>query len=112
VNIQYQGFEQAATSRVYNFVVTEGVEVTREFYVKIHLTVFRSTGLRYQDGPEICCDRLKRELAGESEEARAASHLTINAGDTLEYLDRRHPRKRKAALSGVSPGAGTLGRKW
>lgn len=112
MNIQYRGFEQAATARVYNFVVTEGVEVTREFFVKILLTVFRSTGLRYQDGPEICCDRLKRELAGESEAARAAPHLTINAGDTLEYLDRRHPRKRKAAASGHPLGAGSLGRKW
>ena len=111
MNIQYRGFEQAATSRLYSFLVTHGVEDTREFTVKILLTIFRSTGLKFQDGPEICCDRLKRELAGESEEARAASHLTINSGDTQEYLDRRHPRKRKPAPSGLSFGAGLYGRK-
>ncbi|MGH9803988.1 MAG: hypothetical protein ACRD4D_02355 [Candidatus Acidiferrales bacterium] len=111
MTIQYRGFAQAETSRVYSFVVTEGVEDARQFSVKILLTVFRTTALRFQDGPEICCDRLKRELAGETQEARAASHLTINAGDTQDYLDRRHPRKRKSAPSGLSFGAGSGWRK-
>ena len=111
MNIQYRGFEQAETSRVYNFVVTEGVEDARAFTVKILLTIFRNTGLKFQDGPEICCDRVKRELAGETEESRAASHLTINAGDTQDYLDRRHPRKRKPAPTGFSSSAGSWGRK-
>lgn len=111
VNIQYRGFEQAETSRVYSFVVTEGVQEIRAFTVKILLTVFRSTGLKFQDGPEICCDRLKRELAGEAEGAKAAAHLTINAGDTQDYLDRHHPRKRKPAPTGLSLGASPWGRK-
>lgn len=111
MTIQYRGFAQAETSRVYNFVVTEGVEDARKFTVKILLTVFRTTALRFQDGPEICSDRLKRELAGETGEARAASHLTINPDDTQNYLDRRHPRKRKQAASGFSYGAGYGARK-
>jgi len=110
MTIQYRGFEQAETSRVYSFVVTDAADDPREFSVKILLAVFRTTGLRFQDGPEICCDRLKRELAGETGAARAASHLTINAGDTQDYLDRRHPRKRKQA-SGYSFGAGFGARK-
>lgn len=111
MNIQYRGFEQAGTSRVYSFVVTEGMEDARNFTVKIQLTVFRSTRLKFQDGPEICSDRLKRELAGESQETRAASHLTINPGDTQEFLDRRHPRKHKPAPSRVSLATGTYGKK-
>lgn len=95
--IQYRGFAQAETSRVYEFVVTAGAEDSRKFTVKILLTVFRTTALRFQDGPEICSDRLKRELAGETVTGKAASHLTINAGDTQDYLDRRHPRKRKGS---------------
>jgi hypothetical protein len=111
VTIQYRGFTQAETSRVYDFVVSEGAEDARKFTVKILLTFFRSTALRFQDGPEICCDRLKRELAGETQEARAASHLTISAGDTQDYLDRRHPRKRKPGSGGFSFAAGSAGRK-
>lgn len=111
VNIQYRGFANAETSRVYSFVVTEGAEDAREFTVKIQLTVFRNTSLKFQDGPEICSDRLKRELAGENEETRAASHLTINAGDTQEFLDRRHPRKRKPGPVGWSLAADPFGRK-
>jgi hypothetical protein len=109
MTIQYRGFAQAEASRIYNFVVTEGVEDARAFTVKILLTIFRTTGLRYQDGPEICCDRVKKELAGETGETRAASHLTISAGDTQDYLERRHPRKRKTA-PGFSFAAGSMKR--
>lgn len=111
MNIQYRGFAHAERSRVYSFVMTQGGEDAREFTVKIQLTMFGSTGLKFQDGPEICSDRLKRELAGESEGMRPASHLTINVGDTQEFLDRRHPRKRKLAPSASFPGVGPFGRK-
>lgn len=94
MNIQYAGFVVAATARVYAFSVPDTLAETREFTVKVHLGAFRTTALRFQDGPEICSVRLKRELQEETQDSPANPHLRIEAQDIQEYLRRRYPRKR------------------
>jgi hypothetical protein len=92
--IQYVGFNVAASSRVYNFDVIDTNE-TREFTVEVQSDAFRPARLRLQDGPGICFARLKQDLQGETPEARAAAHLSINIReqDIQEYLERHYPRK-------------------
>jgi len=95
VNIQYVGFNVAAASRTYTFRVVDAAVEARQFTVKIQSEAFRSTALKFQDGPEICFSRLKRELEGGNQESRAAKpHLHIGDQDIQEYLQRRRPRKR------------------
>lgn len=94
MNIQYVGFTVATTSRTYAFRVFEAPEQTREFTVKIQLGAFRSTPLKFQDGPDICFARVKQELERETQESRVAPHLRIGEQDIQEYLQRRYPRKR------------------
>ena len=94
MTIQYSGFTVAATARTYAFRVTDTLAEAREFTVKVQLGAYHRTALRFQDGPEICLTRLKRELEGETQESRAESHLRIEEQDIQEYLRRRYPRKR------------------
>ncbi len=94
MNIQYLGFIVAATSRTYNFRVIDAPDETREFTLKVQSEVFRSTPLKFQDGPDICFARLKRELDGETQESRAEPNLDIGEQDIEEYLQRHYPRKR------------------
>lgn len=93
MNIQYVGFNVATASRSYTFRVIDAAE-TRQFTVKIQSEAFRSTALKFQDGPEICFVRLKRELEGETQESRAEPHVHIEDQDIQEYLQRHYPRKR------------------
>ena len=99
--IQYIGFTVAARSRIYNYDVLD-TKQKREFTVQVQSEAFRPSGLKLQDGPSICFDRLKRELGAETEESRAEANLSIGERDIDEYLERQCPRKLlvKKAASG------------
>lgn len=94
MNIQYVGFRVAVASRNYAFCVNDPATEARHFTVKIQSEVFRSTPLKFQDGPDICFARLRRELERETQESPADPHLRIEDQDVLEYLERHRPRKR------------------
>src|SRR5256885_15225639 len=99
--IQYVGFNVAASSRIYNYDVLDTKE-KREFTVQVQSEAFRPSGLKLQDGPSICFDRLKRELGAETEESPAAADLSIRKRDVDEYLEQHYPRQllAKKAASG------------
>ena len=90
--IQYVSFDVVASSRIYNFDVIDSKEA-REFTVKVQSEAFRPAALKLQDGPGICFARLEQELHGETPEAPAGAHLSIEERDIREYLERQHPRK-------------------
>ena len=94
MNIQYVGFRVTATARVYDFHVIDSLEEHRAFAVQVKTEAFRSTTLKYQQGPEICFLRLKRALAAETTGTPALRQLKIEATDIQDYLERRTPRKR------------------
>jgi hypothetical protein len=101
MHIQYVGFTVAASSRTYRYDVLD-VKERRAFTVQVQSEAFRPAGLKLQDGPSICFDRLKRELGAETEESRAGADLSIRERDIDEYLERQYPRKSlvKKATSG------------
>ncbi len=106
MNIQYVGFNVAAASRTYTFRVIDAAVEARQFTVQIQSEVFRTTLLKFQDGPDICFARLKRELEGETQESRAEPHLRIEDQEIQEYVERHSPRrgrKRHPAISSVRP---------
>ena len=90
--IQYVGFNVAASSRIYNFDVFDPKEA-REFTVQVQTEAFRPAGLKVQDGPGICFERLEQELEGETQESRAEAHLSIGQRDIQEYLEGHYPRR-------------------
>lgn len=99
--IQYVGFNVAASSRIYNFHVIGAPHEDREFTVNVQSEAFRPAGLKLQDGPAICFERLKHELQGETQDSRAEGHLGIAELDIQEYLVRQPApggRKRKSTV--------------
>ena len=89
--VQYEGFVVFASSRVYTFHVMDALQQGRQFTVKIATESFRSTPLKFQDGPAISYERIKQELAGEPP---AKAQLEISAQDIEEYIKRHYPRRR------------------
>ena len=94
VNIQYVGFSVVAASRIYNFRTIRAPEQVREFTVKVQSETFRTTHLRFQDAPDVCLARLRRELDRETQESPAEMNLRVEEQDIQEYVQRHYPRKR------------------
>lgn len=94
--IQYVGFDNAASSRIYTFHVIDMPHEARDFTVKVQIEAFRPDCLKLQDGPGICFARLAKELGGETLEYRAEARLSIGERDIQEYRERHYPRKPQA----------------
>ena len=63
INVQYVGFTAGTLVREYSFIVRDESGQPREYTVTIANEAFVSRRARYQDGPNICLQRLRRELA-------------------------------------------------
>jgi hypothetical protein len=61
--MQYLGFESKSQGREYTFQVRYSAEDIREFTLTISNEAFASHRVRYQDAPDVCSLKLRRELA-------------------------------------------------
>ncbi len=93
--IQMEGFIVSATSRTYNFQVTDTPGEFRKFSVEVSLESFQATPLKFQDGPLITRERLEQELDRETEALHAEAHMRIGDPDILQYLGRHYPPKMR-----------------
>jgi hypothetical protein len=91
VNVQYVGFEAKTLVRQYNFVVRRGLNETSEFTLSIRNAAFGSTGVRFQDAPDICSLRLHRELAVFGN-TPPESHFSISQADLDDYRTAHAPK--------------------
>ncbi len=62
ISMEYVGFTSTEEAREYAFHVRFSPDDSRDYVVAIALAAFNSRRVRYQDGPNICSSRLKREL--------------------------------------------------
>ena len=60
--MQYVGFESNKQGREYNFQARDSAGDIRDFTITISNEAFVSRRVRYQDGPDVCSLRLRREL--------------------------------------------------
>ncbi len=65
MSVQYLGFTASAFVREYRFEARDASGLIREYSVTIANEAFLSHRTRYQDGPDICSLRLRRELAAD-----------------------------------------------
>jgi hypothetical protein len=65
--MQYLGFESKNQSREYAFQVRYAAEDVRDFTLTIADVAFTSHRVRYQDAPDVCSLKLKRELTANAD---------------------------------------------
>jgi hypothetical protein len=76
--VQYLGFQAKQLAREYSFQVREaGAE--REFTLSIANEAFLSHMARYQDGPDICAQRLQAELAANANHPSQTEYVITSA---------------------------------
>jgi len=96
VSVQYVGFEAKALVREYSFVVRQALNETREFTLSILNEAFSSRRVRYQDAPDICSLRLRRELATFSNHPPESQYI-ISELDLDDYRNSHTPKPSGSA---------------
>ncbi|PYU27594.1 MAG: hypothetical protein DMG32_06080 [Acidobacteria bacterium] len=82
--LQYIGFTSGALVREYSFVVRHDSGQPREYTVTIANEAFVSHRARYQDGPNICSLRLRRELATDATDP-SITQFCITDSELTDY---------------------------
>ncbi|HWS97554.1 MAG TPA: hypothetical protein VN620_13895 [Candidatus Methylomirabilis sp.] len=100
--IQYLGFQAKQLVREYSFQVREaGAE--REFTLNIANEAFVSHLVRYQDGPDICAQRLQAELAAHANHPLQTEYVITSAELDSYRISRavkpsRYPSSRHSEM--------------
>jgi len=85
ISMEYMGFTSTTQAREYAFHVRFSAEDSRDYVVAIALAAFTSRRVRYQDGPNVCSSRLKRELTANPDIPTGSSFLI----DEKEFEDHK-----------------------
>jgi hypothetical protein len=97
--VRYQGFTAKSAGREYTFEVSDSHEEPREFTLTIANDAF-SGRVRFQDAPEICSLKLRRELAAEEADPSNGPvklRFRISEAEIEEYRMAHSPRLRRGA---------------
>ncbi len=92
--VQFVGFESKAAVREYTFQVKEAAAEPREFAITIAHEAFTDHRLSFQDAPDLCSARLRRELT-ETDNQPVESRFHITDEELAQYRDSHTPAKRK-----------------
>jgi hypothetical protein len=89
--VQFVGYEVYPLVREYRFTVRESKTEAREFTLTISNASFDCRRARFQDAPDICSLRLRRELAGDANHP-TKTHFEITDEELDDYRGRHAPK--------------------
>ena len=95
MNIQYLGFEQDLKCRKYSFRVIETLKENREFHLSVENQAVLACKFKFQDIPDLCFSRLKRDLATEKPGEFVALQSFVSETELNEYIAEHYPSKKK-----------------
>jgi len=90
--MQFVGFEVKTLVREYTFTVREPSVDPREFTLTITNQSFNDHRVRYQDAPDVCSAKLRRELAAYANHP-PGTHYRITDTELDDYRSAHAPRK-------------------
>jgi hypothetical protein len=92
--VQYVGFTAGALVREYSFMVRDESGQPREYIVSIANEAFVSHRARYQDGPNICSLRLRRELVANANHPPTVQ-FCVTDSELVDYHNDHSPKAVK-----------------
>ena len=103
VIIRYIGFRATARGREYTMHVADGA-ASREFVLLITHQAFADREARFQDAPDVCSGKLRRELAA-NPGLEPADCTTVTAQDLVDYRGEHSSplKKRERAKPEAEP---------
>src|SRR5262249_51707104 len=97
VVLQYLGFQTNSGGREYAFTLRGPNGESSEYFVTIASAAFVENRVRYQDAPDICSLKLRKEFAAQPGNP-PANHFCISNAELADYKDAHTP-KPKASFS-------------
>ena len=92
--VQYVGFTAKSLVREYSFTVRESEGDLRKFTLVITNEAFNSRRARYQDAPDICSQKLHRELASQENRPRE-TRFRISDAELEDYRTAHAPKSSR-----------------
>ncbi len=89
--VQFVGFEVKERVREYTFSVREPSSDLREFTLTIPNVAFNERRVRFQDAPDVCALKLRRELATYANHP-PETHYGITDAELEDYRSSHAPR--------------------
>ncbi|HET7295431.1 MAG TPA: hypothetical protein VFM88_23655 [Vicinamibacteria bacterium] len=106
IRLEYCGFRNTEVSREY-VLLARLLDDEREYVVAIAHAAFASRRVSFQDGPDICFQRLRRELLGQS--LLPLPPLTITEVELAAYRTAHAPVATRRAAAAMLWPAGSEG---
>jgi|SRR5215467_7946962 len=91
--VQFMGFEAKEIGREYIFSVLEPETEPRKFTITITHDAFTARRVRFQDAPDVCSVKLRRELAACNNHP-AHSHFLVSNMELDDYRNSHTSPKR------------------
>ena len=102
VIVRYGGFRATARGREYTMHVADGLS-SREFVLLITHKSFADREARFQDAPDVCSGKLRRELAADPGLVPGEC-MTVTAQDLADYRgDHSSPLKKRERAKPSEP---------
>lgn len=95
MNIQYLGFEPDLKCRTYSFRVVETLKQDREFQLSVENQAVAASKFKFQDIPDLCFARLKRDLASEKAGEAVPLRIRVSEVELKQYIADHYPSKQK-----------------
>jgi hypothetical protein len=95
MTIQFLGYEQKPTARVYGFRVIDSLQKERMFELSIRNQLIADNKFKIQDIPDLCFARLKSELTFETEHNNLPSDISLTDAELKKYIEVHYPAKAK-----------------
>ena len=91
--MQFLGFESNETGREYIFSVLEPETEPRKFTITITHDAFTTRRVRFQDAPDVCSAKLRRELTASGNHP-VDSHFLVSDMELDDYRNSHASPKR------------------
>ena len=93
--LQYLGFETKGAIREYAFCLRGLGGESSNYFVTIANEAFSAHRARYQDGPEICSIRLRREFSSRAD-LPPSSTFSVTDAELADYKDAHTPKAKRS----------------
>src|SRR5215470_8475687 len=96
VVLQYMGFESKGTVREYAFRLRGTDDASSEYFVTIANEAFVAHRVRYQDAPDICSLRIRREFATQTDHP-PSTRFSVTDAELADYQAAHTPKTKPSA---------------